>query len=69
MTLFAEGSCGIRSIIQTGLPYRGIQSEQRSLFHSAVMYAFDVGFHDHLFMTRILVLAFTVEFTASPNVN
>lgn len=59
-------------MIQPGLPYRGIQSEQGILFHSAVVYACDVGFHVHLFMTQILVLAFSycrVFITASPNVN
>lgn len=46
-------------MMQTGLPYRSIQSEQGILFHSAVVYAFDVGFHVHLFMASILILAFS----------
>lgn len=47
-------------MMQTGLPYRGIQSEQGILFHSAVVVcAFDVGFHVHLFMASILILAFS----------
>lgn len=57
--IFAEASYWVYDVIQTRLPYRGIQSEQRGLFHYEVVYAFDVDFHIQLFMTQILVLAFS----------